>query len=121
MKNMTKVLALVLVLSMACMIFASCGKTISGTYQLDVRVVGSGAVTTYKFSGNKYTCTVETYVLSSLTSTDVTEGTYEITETESGGYQISFTEKDAESASTPVAFEEGENTIKIGLLTFTKQ
>ena len=121
MKKITKVLALVLVLSMVCVIFASCGKTISGKYQLDVRVAGTGAVTTYEFSGSKYTCTVETYLLGSLTNTETSEGTYEIVETESGTLQISFTKKGAESASTPVAFEEGENTIKIGILTYTKQ
>ena len=121
MKNITKVLALVLVLSMVCVVFASCGKTISGKYQLDARAGGlGGAVTTYNFSGNKYTLTVETYVLGSVTSTETTEGTYEITENESGTLQITFTEKGAESASKPVVFEEGEDTIKIGLLTFKK-
>ena len=47
MKNLTKILALVLALSMVCVIFAACGKTISGTYQSDVRVVGTGAVSSY--------------------------------------------------------------------------
>ena len=120
MKNITKALALLLVLSMVAVVFASCGKTISGKYQLDVRVANSGAVTTYEFNGSKYKMTVETYALGSLLSTTVTEGTYEITETESGDLQISFTEKDSDSASIPVAFEKTDDGVKIGLLTFTK-
>ena len=120
MKNITRLLALLLVLSMVTVVFASCGKTISGKYQHDLRTVGTGVVTTYEFTGNKYKKTVETYALGTLTTSDVTEGTYEITETESGALQISFTEKDAESATTPVAFEETDDGIKIGLLSLKK-
>ena len=126
MKNITKILALVLVLSMVCVVFASCGKTISGTYTLDATAeafdLKTGAVTTYKFSGNMYTCPVETYLASKEPqTTETTEGTYEITEDDDGKLQISFTKKGSDDASTPVFFEQKDESITIGLLTFTKK
>ena len=120
MKNITKILSLVLVLSMVCIVFASCGKTISGTYQLDATAgdsLKSGVVTTLKFSGSKVTKTVETYALGKVVTTDTDEGTYEITETASGSLQISFTYGEAEPTD-PVAFEEKDDSIVIGLLTY---
>ena len=122
MKKLSKVLALVLAMSMICIIFASCGKTISGTYQLDATgsiggALKSGIVTTFKFSGSKVTKTVETYVAGAVTSTDTETGTYEITEAASGTLQISFTWGESEPTS-PVVFEEKDGSIVIGILTY---
>ena len=120
MKKMTKALALVLVLSMVCIIFASCGKTLSGTYKLDATVVGSGAVTTYTFSGSKVTLTIETKVLGNVTSTDTFEGKYEISEKDSGDLQITFTFEgdNAEKHNVTSDLVINEDSIKIGILTF---
>ena len=122
MKKTAKILALVLAVSMLCIVFASCGKTISGTYKFDATVLDSGVVTTYKFSGSKVSLTVDTKVLGNVTSSDTFEGKYEIAEAESGDLQITFTfeDSDAEKYNLTQTFEEGDGTIKIGLVTYTK-
>ena len=121
MKNVTKAIALILVLSMVCVIFASCGKKLSGTYRndstKDVPFVGkTGTVETYKFSGHEYTYTVETYIAGACDTVTET-GTYEIIETDSGSLQILLTKEGADDTQSYV-FEESDGSIKIRNTTY---
>ena len=133
MKKSIKILALALSLVMVLGLLVACGgKKLSGTYELDATVgesVKTGAVTTLTFSGSKITQTLKTYVAGSVTSTDVFEGTYKITEQEDGSYEITITytvqnDADLEKAmESTVVFSEDEETgdIKLGPVTYKKK
>lgn len=103
MKRFTKILAIVLTLSMTCLLLASCG--FSGTY-----VGGSTEIT---FKGNKIT--IEK-------SSMKAEGTYEI----DGDKLIIKIDDSTNSlfANTWEGehnFEKGDNYIKIGIFTYNKK
>ena len=123
-------LLLVCVMLLGCVaVFASCGKKLSGEYQLDatVDVLGkNGAVTTYAFSGSKVTLTIDTY-LAGNKSTASYEGKYEIAEAEDGSLEITFTftndkGEEVKDYSTTSVLKEAEDgsSITIGILTFKK-
>lgn len=123
MKKMTKILALVLVLSMVCVIFAACSKTISGTYKAalgNTSIVGGETV--YKFSGKKVTISVTAGIAGFEKTTDF-EGTYEIKKNDEGKMTITFTFEadDADKYNQTVSFEETDNGIKLGGIEYTKQ
>ena len=112
------------------MIFASCAKTLSGTYSLGGDVGGLvGSKTSLTFSGSKVTVTTTATLLGS-TKTIESNGTYEITEAADGTQSITITFDDkaddsAKSYGGTQAFSEGKDadgnaTIKIGIFTFTK-
>jgi hypothetical protein len=112
MRKLTKIVALVLVVALACVALASCGKKLSGTYKAEV--VGTGA--TYTFKGSKVTITAK------LFGAETTfEGKYEIYE-EDGAEKIKFTfeDEDAEQYSGSFSFSEGDGYIKIGVIKYTK-
>lgn len=123
-KKITRVVALALVIALACITLASCGKTLSGTYTAGGSVLGTGATTTYKFSGSKVTLTVEGSLLG-MSSSETFEGTYKITESDDGSMKISFDfgDEDAKEYSTSFNFKEDKDagTITIGLITYTKK
>ena len=109
---------LVCVLLVGCMFaLASCGKTLSGTYE--AKVVGTGA--SYEFNGNKVTITA-----SVLGFEKEFEGTYEITKNDEDKEVIIFTfeSEDAESYDGEFAFAEGTEGdtkyIKIGGVQYNK-
>ena len=111
---------LVCVLLLGCVFtFASCGKVLSGKYELDA-VLGSK---TYEFSGlNKVAITYE--VLSVETTI---EGTYKIAKNDEGETEITFTFENEEAAkdyagtfSFAQGKEEGVNYIKIAGVKYTK-
>lgn len=123
MKKITKVLALVMVLSMVCVIFASCAKTLSGSYKGEVDAFGlAGAEVVYEFSGSKVTVTATAEVLG-FEKTSEFEGTYEIAENEDGDLEITFTfeDEDAEKYGGTVSLEEGDDYIKLGGVKYEKQ
>jgi hypothetical protein len=92
MKKSIRILAVVMALLMVTLVFASCGKTIKGTYEAEVDVVILKYAAPYEFSGSKVTVTKVTKTL--LGSDTVTlEGTYKITEAD-GGYAVSATKVD---------------------------
>ena len=111
---------LVCVLLLGCVFtLASCGKMLSGKYELDA-YVGSK---TYEFSGlNKVSITYE------LLSVETTiEGTYKSAENDKGETEITFTFEDEEKAKDyagtfPFAQgeEDGVKYIKIGILKYNK-
>lgn len=114
MKKFVKVMAVMLVLVMAVACLASCGKKLSGEY----KDVLTGNVV-YKFSGSKYTMTVDNIIGDDT----VVEGKYSIDD-EAG--KITFTyEADGEEKTSTENFSEGEEDgvkyIKIGILKYNKQ
>ena len=110
---------LVCALLLGCVLtLASCGKTISGKYELDA-VVGSK---TYEFSGSKVVITYE--LLGKETSV---EGKYKIAENDKGDLEITFTFEDEDAAKDyagTFSFAEGKEGdtkyIKIGGLKYNK-
>jgi uncharacterized lipoprotein YehR (DUF1307 family) len=112
MKKTIRVLALVMALSMVLVVFAACGKTISGTYSAEL--LGTGA--TYEFKGNKVTVTYKALGQVGFEA----EGTYKIKDD-----KITFTfesdDKDAKDYNGTFDFEEGEDYIKIGVIKYTKK
>lgn len=119
MKNtFVKVIALALVITTLVCVFASCGKTISGTYKAELGSTAlAGGSTTYKFSGSKVTISVTAGALGFEKTTEF-EGKYEINDD-----QITFTFEDSDAGkySGTQSFEKGDDYIKIGGVTYTKQ
>ena len=109
MKHFAKALALVLVLSMVCMVFASCGTTLSGEYK-------NALTGTYKFSGSKVTYTT---LLGSV------EGTYKITKNSDGKQVIIFEFEDSIAGivanGQEIPFEKTDAGIKISGVEYKKQ
>ena len=109
MKKLTKVLALAIVVAMACVVLASCG--LSGKYE--ATVFGTG--TELEFKGSKVYMTFKVLTFSS----DPVEGTYKIS-----GDKITFdfTSDDysndvndmLEKFQGELDFEKGDGYIKIG-------
>lgn len=129
MKKITKVLSLVMALVLVCCVFASCAKTISGTYSTEAGGSILGGKVSMTFSGKNVTVTTTAEVFG-FTSTSETKGTYEITEAQDGTQSITITfeseaEGDAKNFSGTQTFSEGKDadgnkTITIGLITLTK-
>ena len=122
MKKSIRIMAVVLALLMVTFVFASCGKTIKGTYKAEVGLGGlAGYTATYEFSGKKVEITKTTSLLGS-TNTTTMNGTYEITEKDDGTMEITITlEKgDDDIKSGTYTFEQGEDYIKIGLVQYNK-
>jgi uncharacterized lipoprotein YehR (DUF1307 family) len=123
MKKLTKVLALAIVVAMACLALASCGKTLSGTYTAELDVGIAGAKTSYTFKGSKVTVT-KTGSLFGAQNTTEYEGKYVITEAKDGSMTITFTfeDSDAKEYTGEYKFAEDKDakTITIGVVTYTK-
>ena len=114
MKRFTKVLALAVVLSMTCLLLASCG--ISGTYK-NIGLFGIGA-TELTFKGSKIT--VEMGGVEA-------EGTYKV---KGDKITIEFVDENEDDASFSDLFqllngehdfEKGDDYIKIGSTKYTKE
>ena len=123
MKKTIRVMALVLALTAVLFVFASCGKTLSGTYSAEIDIAVLKYTATYEFKGSKVTATKVTNPLIGESKTTVLEGTYEIVENDDGSMDITlnFETADDEIKSGTFDFEEGEDYIKIGLVTYNKK
>lgn len=123
MKKTIRVMALVLALTAVLFVFASCGKTLSGTYSAEFDIAVLKYTATYEFKGSKVTATKVTNPLIGDSKTTTLEGTYEIIENDDGSMDIklSFETSDSEIKSGTFDFEEGEDYIKIGLVKYTKK
>ena len=111
---------LVCVLLLGCVFtLASCGKVLSGKYELDAVLASK----TYEFSGlNKVVITYE-----ALSVETTLEGTYKIAENDDGDLEITFTFEDEEKAdeyagtfSFAQGEEDGVKYIKIGGVKYKK-
>ena len=107
---------LVCVLLLGCVFtLASCGKTVSGKYELKLTESNK---TVYDFSMGKVTRTT-TSGLAGYTKDTVIEGKYKINEVENDKFEITFTwEVDGKEEIETVSFSEGEENgvkyIKLG-------
>ena len=116
-------MTLVYVLLLGCIFaLASCGKTLSGTYELKI---SDDNKTTYDFSMSKVTKTTTTGLLG-YSKTVTVEGKYKINEVEDNKFEITFTwNVDGEETIETISFAEGEENgvkyIKLGALTFNKK
>ena len=122
MKKSIRIMAVVMALLMVTLVFASCGKTIKGTYKAEVGLGGlAGYTATYTFSGKKVTA-VKTAEIAGFEKETTLNGTYEITEKDDGTMEITITleNDDDDIKSGTYVFEEGENYIKIGLVKYDK-
>ena len=113
MKKSVRILAVVMALLMVTFVFASCGKTLKGTYSAEV--FGTGVEMTFK--GKDVTITLKAVGMEVGSST----GTYKIADD-----KITLTfESDNDKVSAyngTFDFEEGEDYIKIGTFgKFTKK
>ena len=118
MKKSVRILAVVMVLLMVTLVFASCGKTLKGKYASEFMGTGS----TLEFSGKNITIT---YKLAGAELASV-EGTYEIKDNDEGKTVIVFTfgDDDASKYSGEFDFsegtEDGKSYIKIGGVQYKK-
>ena len=121
MKKSIRIVAMLMVVLTLCMSLASCAKKLSGEYSADV--FGTG--TTMTFDGSDIKIAITVTLLGEVASLDAT---YEIKDD-----KISFdiadeeevtndlAKKVIESLEEPVAFEEGEDYIKIGDVKYEKK
>ena len=120
-KTLIRTLAALMVVISLCTLLASCGG-ISGTYVAQIGGDTIGSKTTFVFSGKKVSLT-QSVSLGTQTSSTI-EGTYELIDNPDGTQSITFTfpddAEDAEDFSGTLAFEKGENYIKIAGLEFKK-
>lgn len=121
MKKSIRFIALALAVLSVMLVFASCGKKLSGTYTGKADLFGlAGASVTYKFSGKKVTITSTASILGQE-KTETKTAKYAITEKDDGTMSITFTYDDGKS-DTQIFKENKENkTITIGIVTLTKQ
>ena len=127
MKKTIRIIAVLVIVAMACAMLASCSKMLFGTYSGEANLAGAAGVkASYKFAGSSVTLTITKSLLGS-SSTSEYKGTYSIDKTEDGAEQITLTfEGDGSSYSGTSSFAEGKNAdgksfIKIGGIEFTKQ
>ena len=109
MKKSIRVLAVAMALLMVTLVFASCGKTLKGTYSAEI--VGTGVEMT--FEGKNVTITLKALGMEVGSST----GTYKIDDN-----KITLTfGNDTLKLGGEHAFEKDGDTIKIGGIKYTKQ
>lgn len=113
MKKSVRILAVVMVLLMVTLVFASCGKTLKGTYSAEI----AGTGVEMEFEGKDVTITLKFLGAEVGSST----GTYKI---EDDQITLTFESDDdkVEAYNGTFDFEEGEDYIKIGTFgKFTKK
>ncbi len=120
-KTMTKLAAFVLAMLMMTCIFASCAKTLSGSYEAELSLLGQGVNVTYTFSGSKVTVTSKVTILGTVNTEEI-KGTYEIAENADGSLEITFDfeEETATFRDGTYTFSEEENSIKIAGVPYNK-
>lgn len=119
MKRIVSTFVVCLLLISCVFAFTACGAMISGEYK------DAWSVTTYKFSFNKVTITIDNMIGDDT----VIEGKYSIEKDEDGNRKITFTfestEEDAKNYSGTFDFKEGEEEgkkyIQIGVIKYYKQ
>lgn len=106
-KSFKKIITVVLTMVMLVSSLAGCGKSLSGSYEAELKVLGQSWKVIYSFSGKKVTAESKVTLLGNV-ETNNYEGTYEIVENEDGSMEITFD------------FEEESDLFKDGTFTFTE-
>ena len=122
MKKTVRILSVVLALLMVTLVFASCAKTLKGKYSAEVNLGVLKYTATYEFSGKNVTVTKVVNPLIGDAQTYTIKGTYEIIENADETMDIKFTfeTEDDDIKSGTFDFEQGEDYIKIGVVTYKK-
>ena len=122
MKKLVRSLSLVLVLATLCLSLASCARIVIGSYTAKVEVLGQSVEQTYTFGLLGKVTRTEKLTVLGTTKTTETEGKYKIAENADGELEItlSFEDDNGDLIETTVAFEKGEDSIKIGLVEYKK-
>ncbi|MCR5457715.1 MAG: hypothetical protein K6F14_06535 [Clostridiales bacterium] len=113
MKNIVKVVAVVMAIAIVACVLASCGKLLSGTYKTDSAL---GSYVSIKFTGNKFK--IETYVLGTLTTTE--EGTYKITDDKMEMTYVTTGDGTTATRTVTESFAQDGDTVTIGIWTLKK-
>ena len=127
MKKITRIVALALVIALACLTLASCAKTLNGTYSAELDVALASVKVSYTFKGGNVTLTVTGSNFITGSATQEYDGKYEITEAEDGTMSITFEFEDSNDDTKKYGgtqrFSEDKDagTIKIGAFTYKLQ
>lgn len=120
-KSFRKIIVAILAMVMLVGTLAGCGKTLSGSYEAELKVLGQSWKVTYTFSGKKVEAESKVTLLGNVES-NTYNGTYEIVENEDGSMEITFDfaeESDLFKDGT-FTFAEGEDYIKIAGSQYSK-
>ena len=120
-KTMKRMFTLVLIAVMLVASFAGCGKSLSGSYEAEIKVLGQSWKVTYTFSGKKLEAESKVTILGNVDS-KTSNGTYEIVENADGSMEITidFEEETELFKDGTFTFTEGEDYIKIGEAKYNK-
>ena len=123
MKKTVRIMAVVMAILMVSLVFASCGKTLSGSYEAEIDAVVIKYTATYTFKGNNVDITKKTTTILGTVDTVELTGKYEIAKNDDGTMEITITldSEDDDIKSGTFAFEEGDDYIKIGVVQYTKK
>ncbi|MBP3576813.1 MAG: hypothetical protein J6K15_01760 [Lachnospiraceae bacterium] len=122
MKNyLKKIVTTALVMVMLVCSMAACGKSLSGSYESEIEVLGQSWNVTYTFKGKNVEAVSKVTILGNVQNTTST-GTYELVENADGTMEITIdfeNETDLFKDGT-FTFEEAEEYIKIGKSQYNK-
>ena len=122
MKNyLKKIVTTALVMVMLVCSMAACGKSLSGSYESEVELLGQSWNVTYTFKGKNVEAVSKVTILGNVQNTTST-GTYELVENADGTMEITIdfeNETDLFKDGT-FTFEEAEEYIKIGKSQYNK-
>ncbi len=119
MKKTMRILSVIMAVLMLCLALASCGKKLSGKYSADV--LGTGTTLTFKGSDVKIAITV---LGNEVASTDATykikddKISFDVVDEEE--IENTLAKKVISALEEEVAFEEGDDYIKIGNVKYEK-
>lgn len=122
MKNyLKKIVTTAFVMVMLVCSMAACGKSLSGSYESEVELLGQSWNVTYTFKGKNVEAVSKVTILGNVQNTTST-GTYELVENADGTMEITIdfeNETDLFKDGT-FTFEEAEEYIKIGKSQYNK-
>lgn len=120
-KTVTKFLTTALVMMLLLCSMAACGKSLSGSYESKLEILGQSWNVTYTFKGKNVEAVSKVTILGNVENTTCT-GNYELAENADGTMEITIdfeNENDLFKDGT-FTFEETEEYIKIGKNQYNK-
>ena len=120
-KSFKKIMTVTLAMIMLVCSMTACGKSLSGSYESELEILGQSWNVTYTFKGKNVEAVSKVTILGNVQNTTST-GTYELVENADGTMEITIdfeTESDLFKDGT-FTFEETEEYIKIGKNQYNK-
>ena len=120
-KSFKKIMTVAIAMMMVVCSMAACGKSLSGSYESEVEILGQSWNVTYTFKGKNVEAVSKVTILGNVQNTTST-GTYELVENADGTMEITMdfeNETDLFKDGT-FTFEEAEEYIKIGKSQYNK-